>query len=230
MKNTNEQIIQNYVSFMEEIAGNSKHGYDQIYRWSEKGDYDCSSLVITALEQAGIKAKTNGATYTGNMKSVLLKLNFEDVTKNIDLTTGAGLQRGDILLNERYHVAVYSGENQMVQASINEKGTIMGGLPGDQTGQEINISKYKNYSKGWDCILRLKQPVIQNVNQEITPKEKENNIIVEEKDYMINGQKIKLSTIQKDNYNYVKLRDLETAGILKADYKKDEKLPIIQTI
>ena len=33
---------------MERWANDPAHGYDQQYRWGQRGDYDCSSAVITA--------------------------------------------------------------------------------------------------------------------------------------------------------------------------------------
>ena len=76
---------------MENLAKDDSHGYDQTYRWGEKGDYDCSSATITAWEKAGVPVKSNGATYTGNMYSVFTKLGFKDVTSKVNLSTGAGL-------------------------------------------------------------------------------------------------------------------------------------------
>ncbi|MCI9074650.1 MAG: hypothetical protein HFH10_02410 [Dorea sp.] len=55
------------ISWIEAKANDNRYGYDQRYRWGEKGDYDCSSAVITAWEQAGVPVKTKGAAYTGNM-------------------------------------------------------------------------------------------------------------------------------------------------------------------
>ena len=127
-------IIENAISWMEKTANDDSHGYDQIYRWGEKGDYDCSSAVITAWQNAGVPVKTNGATYTGNMYSVFRKYGFVDVTSSVNLTTGAGLQRGDVLLNTTHHTAMFCGNGKEVEASINEKGTATGGTPGDQTG------------------------------------------------------------------------------------------------
>ena len=138
--------------WMEQTARDNSHGYDQIYRWGEKGDYDCSAAVITAYEKAGVPVKTKGATYTGNMKSVFLKCGFRDVTSQVNLSTGAGLKRGDVLLNEARHTAMYCGNGQEVEASINEKGTATGGKPGDQTGREFLIRSYRNYP--WNCVLR----------------------------------------------------------------------------
>ena len=118
--------IDMYCNWMKELANNPLHGYDQQYRWGEKGDYDCSSAVISALEYAGIQAKTKGATYTGNMYFVLMGLGFADVTKAINIRTGSGLKKGDILLNHIHHVAVYIGDGKIAQASINEKGKATG--------------------------------------------------------------------------------------------------------
>lgn len=132
-------------------AQSPAHGYDQIHRWGP--DYDCSSFLIQAWENAGVPVKKNGATYTGNMKSVFLKSGFSDITKNVDMGSGAGLIKGDIVLNEINHTAmVYDNSRRLVMASVNEKGTVTGGVSGDQTGGEIKTRSYYNYP--WDCVLR----------------------------------------------------------------------------
>lgn len=157
--------IEKAVRFMIDIAQDNSHGYDQNQRWGERGDYDCSSLTIIAFEKAGFPAKSKyGATYTGNMKQAFLNCGFKDVRNVVNLYTGAGLIRGDILLNEVHHVAVYIGNGLIVQASINELGRATGGKPGDQTGREINISEYKNYHRGgWDCVLRYEEKLDDNI-------------------------------------------------------------------
>lgn len=147
--------IENAVNWMISTANNNIHGYDQKFRWGQYGDYDCSSAVITAWENAGVPVKTNGATYTGNMYSVFKKCGFIDVTRSIDRATGRGIQRGDVLLNRMNHTAMSIGNNQIVQASINEKGTVTGGKPGDQTGKEFYIRSYYNYP--WDHVLRFNE-------------------------------------------------------------------------
>ena len=135
---------------MEAWAADDSHGYDQANRWGP--DYDCSSAVIAAWEMAGVPVKTNGATYTGNMRGVFLRCGFEDVTAGVDLSTGLGLQRGDVLLNSRHHTAMYCGKGMEVEASINENGGVTGGQSGDQTGREFLVRPYRNYP--WDCVLR----------------------------------------------------------------------------
>lgn len=147
-----KSIIESAVGWMEKIAKDNSHGYDQSYRWGEKGDYDCSAAVITAFQQAGVPVKTKGATYTGNMLGVFKTCGFKDVTSSVNLSTGSGLQRGDVLLNVKHHTAVYCGNGTEVEASINEKGTATGGKPGDQTGKEFLIRSYRNYP--WTNVLR----------------------------------------------------------------------------
>lgn len=144
--------IDKAVNWMIDLANNPKHGYDQQYRWGERGDYDCSAAVITAWQTAGVPVKSYGATYTGNMYNAFIKAGFKDVTRSVNLRTGSGLIRGDVLLNTSHHTALYIGNGQLAQASINEKGTARGGKPGDQTGRETNISRYYNYP--WNVVLR----------------------------------------------------------------------------
>lgn len=144
--------IEKAVQQMEAWANDNSHGYDQIYRWGEKGDFDCSAAVIQACENAGIPVKSNGATYTGNMLAVFKKCGFKDVTSSVNLSTGSGLKRGDVLLNTSHHTAMYCGNGKEVEASINEKGTATGGNPGDQTGKEFLVRSYRNYP--WTNVLR----------------------------------------------------------------------------
>ena len=137
------------------IANDASHGYDQGQRWGERGDYDCSSLVISAYDQYGLGLKAAGATYTGNMRLIMLNNGFRDVTSEIDLRTGSGLIEGDVLLNYVHHTAMSIGDGQIVQASINEHGSTHNGTPGDQTGREIAVKPYYVYGNGgWNCVLR----------------------------------------------------------------------------
>lgn len=148
--------VEKAVSWMEKTAADPRHGYDQIFRWGEKGDYDCSAAVITAYENAGIPVKSKGgATYTGNLRKAFLACGFKDVTASVNRNNVTGLKRGDVLLAEGHHVAMYCGNGKEVEASINEKGTARGGKPGDQTGREFLVRPYRNYP--WTHILRYEE-------------------------------------------------------------------------
>lgn len=147
--------VEKAVDYMKKIAADPKHGYSQTNRngnpdtWS---DYDCSSLVISAYQAAGVPVKDKGATYTGNMYSVFLQCGFKDVTNKVNLATGSGLIAGDVLLNHVNHTAMMISTSQLAQASIDENGNISGGKVGDQTGYEIHTRSYYNYP--WNCVLR----------------------------------------------------------------------------
>lgn len=132
--------IMKAVKFMLDIANDDSHGYDQQHR--NGPDYDCSSLVATALAEAGFNVSRY--SWTGNLKQQLLACGFKEVK--------APWKIGDIHLNEKYHVCMQTGTNQITQASINEKGTVTGGKTGDQTGKEIWSTTYYDYP--WDCHLR----------------------------------------------------------------------------
>jgi hypothetical protein len=152
--------VEKAVQYMKDIAKDSKHGYSQVNRWGTPGtwsDYDCSSLVISAYEAAGVKVKTAGATYTGNMYNTFIKCGFKDVTKDINFATGSGLKAGDVLLNHANHTAMMISSTQLAQASIDENGNIMGGKVGDQTGWEIHTRSYYNYP--WNAVLRYPEAV-----------------------------------------------------------------------
>lgn len=150
---TRQETIDKAVAWAIATAQESAHGYDQTSRWGP--DYDCSSFVISAWEQAGVPVRQAGASFTGNMKFAFLKCGFRDVENEVNLHTGAGLRKGDVLLNEANHTELYIGDGRVVKASINEYGTVTGGRPGDQTGREIYVGGY--YNGNWDAVLRFER-------------------------------------------------------------------------
>ena len=163
--------IEKAIRWMEDIAKDDSHGYDQNFRWGEKGDYDCSAAVITAWDNAGVPVKKAGATYTGNLRKAFISSGFIDVTNKVNRNNGYAMERGDVLLAEGKHTAMYCGDNKEVEASINEKGTATNGKPGDQTKKEFLIRKYRNYP--WTHVLRYKEPTstdkkIQNPDKKAT--------------------------------------------------------------
>ena len=142
------KIINSACEWAISIANDNSHGYDQGNRWSP--DYDCSSFVISAYEHAGIKLKEAGASYTGDMQKACESCGFKTVEWKSD---EKNLQKGDILLNTVHHVSLYIGNGKVVEASINELGTVTGGQTGDQTGKEISIKPFYNFP--WNVVLRL---------------------------------------------------------------------------
>ena len=139
-------VIESAVQWAINIANDQSHGYSQVDRWGP--DYDCSSFVISAYEQAGLALREAGASYTGNMRGPMLMCGFTDVTPEINRTTGDGLLAGDVLLNYAAHTCICIGGRQVANCRTDE------GHPqsGDQSGNEIRIQGYWNYP--WDCVLR----------------------------------------------------------------------------
>ena len=138
--------IERYVKWAIKTSKNNSHGYSQANRWGP--DYDCSSFVCSALLAAGFP--DSGASWTGNMKKRLKKIGFV-WHKNL-----SKIKRGDIMLvhrNYRQHTEIYIGKNKLVGAHIAENGGIYG-KAGDQTGNEISVTKY--YNAPWAGYLRYR--------------------------------------------------------------------------
>lgn len=134
--------LEKAVRYMEELCNDDSHGYSQINR--QGPDYDCSSSVITSLRAGGFD--TGNASYTGNMRSNLSARGWSV------LSAGVPKKRGDLLLWDGKHVAMYVGNGKLAEFSGDENGGIQGKIPGDQTGREAWIHGYYNYP--WSCVLR----------------------------------------------------------------------------
>lgn len=151
-------VIEEACNYMIDLATDDTHGYSQYNRWLP--DVDCSSSIILAYEQTGVKKA--GATYTGNMRTAFVKCGFEAIPYKKGMT----LIRGDVLLNEKHHTCLYLGNKKIVQASCSETGGITG-RTGDQTGREVAIGNFYEFSKGWDYVLRYKEQEVKTVTIEI---------------------------------------------------------------
>lgn len=136
------------------IANDDKHGYSQANRYGSlgAGDFDCSSLVIycydLAFREAGVSPTPSqcGASYTGNMLAAFTRCGFKSFRDD----HGAGLQVGDVLLNEAKHTAIVCSLNPV--KVVNAGGDRGYPQSGDQTGTEIRVQNY--WSFPWDWVLR----------------------------------------------------------------------------
>lgn len=198
--------VEKAVDYIKRIAADSKHGYSQVNRWGSPdtwSDYDCSSLVISAYQAAGIPVKDKGATYTGNMYNAFTACGFKDVTSKINLATGSGLIAGDVLLNHADHTAMMISSSQLAQASIDENGNTMGGKVGDQTGYEIHTRGYYNYP--WNAVLRYPEAAKPTTKPKTKPAEK----VLDKKGYVkgdstVGVYSFKLHLIQAKKLGIVK--------------------------
>lgn len=153
---------------MEHLCAHDWHGYTQGDRWGDgeyetinvcgndyviaTGDRDCSSAVIDSWRHALIgteyEGRLDGATYTGNMRSVFVNSGLFEWMPMSYIA-----QRGDVYLNEQCHTAMCTcpDPDELAEFSISENGTIYGQV-GDQTGWESHICNYYDYP--WNGILR----------------------------------------------------------------------------
>ena len=131
-------VIDNAVQWATDIANDDSHWYSQDVRWGPH--YDCSSFVITAYQNVGVPVKDNGATYTGDMYNVFISCGFKDVTSSCNLSNGAGMLKGDVLLNKADHTALVQADGG---TTVEARGTSFG---------IVTNVPYRNYP--WDCVLR----------------------------------------------------------------------------
>ena len=140
--------IEKAIRYMEDIAKDDSHGYAQDNRGGNP-DYDCSSLVGTALNMAGFNV-SKGST-TRNLYSQMIQCGFKELPIN------DARKRGDVFLSPGHHVVMCVDENNIVHASLNENGGIKNGKPGDQTGKEICVRSYYEPSYKWTYHLRYEE-------------------------------------------------------------------------
>lgn len=140
--------VERYTQEAERIAYDNSHGYSMENRNGDP-DYDCTSLVIDVVNNAGIPVKDHGATFSGDMLYAFLACGFANVVSMCNLNNGAGMKRGDILLNRANHAAIYQGNGKVVHARGNEGHP----EPGDQTGREI-LADQNYWNFPWDDVLR----------------------------------------------------------------------------
>lgn len=158
-----QNVIDDAVSFAVGIANDNSHGYSQairsLYNITNPKSFDCSSLCCTAYYYAFLK---NGlieqanylkshCSYTGNMLN-MLNVGFEIVARN--QTAHAQIQKGDLELNENYHVAMAIDRDNIVHARSSEgtTNTI------DDSGNEIRTQGWYLYNTnhgGWTHRLRF---------------------------------------------------------------------------
>lgn len=151
--NDNSKYIQSAIDWIVAVAEDDTHGYSQQTRYGNP-NYDCSSLVISAYEAAGIPVKEAGAGYTGNMRSAFTKVGFEWIPGNPSIED---LQPGDVLLREKTHTEMYIGNGRNVGAHGD-----LDGRDGDSSGYEISVTDYYG---PWEGILRYIGNQEENTNQ-----------------------------------------------------------------
>ena len=135
-------VIQSAVNWALSIANNDSYGYEWGGRGLNSNGYDCSGLITTAYNQAGLSF---GFPSTSEMRSVMTSAGF--VVHNELLNDCTNAQVGDVYVNESVHTVMYIGNGQIVHADSNRDGS-----PGDSSGREILVAPW--YQNNWTVVLR----------------------------------------------------------------------------
>ena len=145
-------VIEDAIKWATQIANDENHGYSQVTR-NGNPNYDCSSLVINAFENAGLGVIENGASYTGNMIKAFENVGFTYIAYPNGAPDTTQLKRGDVLMRigasgKNDHTELYIGNSKTIGAhkDYDLKN-------GDGSGKEINIGSYSKSSK-WTGVLR----------------------------------------------------------------------------
>ena len=167
--------VESAVQWAIEIAKDDTHGYSQgaenatpshPYTGSREGpDYDCSSLVYHAFNQAGFNIidnwhrnpkyfnRYNGRQYSGDADTIWDDLSIDGGWAKYSWAEVAdNLQRGDILCRPQFHVAIYIGDGMTVEARGVNNPTGMGRYETGDQGGEIDF--YPAQGRGWTEVSR----------------------------------------------------------------------------
>lgn len=156
-----------FVNAMLHYAQDNSHGYSQkppSGRWGP--DYDCSSLIYQAANDAGFDVGVGGdkVRFTGTMLKDFEKAGFQILPfANVGVSD---LKIGDILLNLALHAEVYVGNGESVGATSSEDGGFVGEA-GDQTAREIERHPVTTFDKEWDYILRPPEDESEEGDEEV---------------------------------------------------------------
>lgn len=135
------------------------------------GSYDCSSSVCKAwqlaLEGTPYEGALDGATFTGNMRSVFKASGLFEVWDTASTTA----QRGDVYLNDGMHTAMCQSPDPdtLSEFSMSETGDVYNNQVGDQTRWESHVCGYYDYP--WDCTLHYNHKA--DYREKTTPREDE---------------------------------------------------------
>ena len=167
--------VESAVEWAIEIAKDDTHGYSQgaenatpshPYTGSREGpDYDCSSLVYHAFNQAGFNiidnwhrnpkyfSRYNGRQYSGDADTIWDDLSIDGGwVKYSWVEVADNLQRGDILCRPQFHVAIYIGDGMTVEARGVNNPTGLGRYETGDQGGEIDF--YPAQGRGWTEVYR----------------------------------------------------------------------------
>lgn len=113
-----KEVAEKAAAYMEDICLDNNYGYDQGQRLTgyyaikanggkvkgAKGEFDCSSLVSSSYNLAGVDVSPNNSTFS--MVEAFKKAGFKVYTDSEHIHTDKLATRGGIYLNETHHVVM----------------------------------------------------------------------------------------------------------------------------
>ena len=149
-KTAAQRMIDDAVSFAVGVAEDNSHGYNNKGNGYGPDEYNCIGLVIRAYQHAGVNVRSCNIPV---MPERLQEAGFVEITSQVNLQTGEGLVKGDILwyldgTGKHGHTELYTGNGSVVGARGDTDG-----VPGDSQGNEIVTAGYSNL--GWQKVFRL---------------------------------------------------------------------------
>ena len=173
---------------------------------------DCSGFVVWAYKMAGFSIPDG--TYHQWQASYEIPQNM--------------LKVGDIGIKEFNGVGMYAGRGMWIHCNFSRNGVTL---------EKTSVFKY--YRRFSNLVFEDDKPQsskqtgkIKDDNKTSTTKpntKKEDDEMIEQKEFLVNNKKTKLDTIFKENKNYVSLQSLKDAGVLNASYDKENKIAVITT-
>lgn len=134
----NAELARKSANAMIDACRNNKIGYDMNQRntaytqWKQTKDIakiatacecDCSSLVSLCITQSGVDVLTgrSNAPVTSTLKSILYNTGAYEILTGSLLTDPSKCKRGDVVLSEGHHVAIFLGTSTDKVESTEEK-------------------------------------------------------------------------------------------------------------
>lgn len=127
---TDEKIADKAADYMEAICKDDSYGYDKSQRTTGyqsikkngvakgKGEFDCSSLLASCYNLAGLNVNVNCTTR--NLREALLATGkFKAYEDNAHVNTSAYAKRGAVYLSEGHHVVMALGSGTKASDSSN---------------------------------------------------------------------------------------------------------------
>lgn len=181
---------------------------------------DCSGFVVWAYKMAGFSIPDG--TYHQWQAS-------HEISKD-------ELQIGDIGIMGQggigtfNHIGIYAGDGKWIHCNYSMNGITL---------EKTNIFKYyrrfnnlvfeDNKAQPPKPSVKIKDDNKTSTTKPNSQNKKEDDEMIEQKEFLINNKKTKLDTIFKENKNYVSLQSLKDAGVLNASYDKENKIAVITT-